>query len=429
MDKLTHFGLAGSGAVMAPEGSEASHAGGSTRPAEAPELSQIIDASPIPTFVLNRYHVITHWNRALASISGYPPEEAIGRSDPWRGFYANERPVLANLIIDGADPACLVEHYGETVRPSPLIDGAFESEAFLPPLAGGGRWLYFTAAPLRDDKGRIIGAIETLQDITERKEAEAALARYRDQLEDRVLQRTSELSEVNEELGQYAYAVSHDLRSPLRAMRNYADFLEVDLAETLNEEQKSYFSGMRQALRHGEELVSDLLALSTIGRAAISPQLTPLREFITELVGGMALGEDQCVRLAPEWPAVTAERTLLAQIFRNLIGNGLKFNRAAHKTIDLNWQAGPAGCCTITVRDNGIGIETRFFEQIFGIFQRLHTRREFDGTGIGLAIVRKAAQHLHGSVQVESTPGVGSVFTVTLPLQSAIPPGIPDEPS
>ena len=413
---------------MKTEESRAGQFAAAARPADEPGLAQIIDASPIPTFVLDRKHVITHWNRALAAISGYPGEQAVGRSDPWRAFYPQPRPVLANLIIDGADRTQLAAHYGDTLRPSPLIEGAFEAEDFLPPLVGGGRWLYFTAAPLYDGAGRIIGAIETLQDVTQRKQAEAALVSYRDQLEDRVRQRTSELSEVNEELGHYAYAVSHDLRSPLRAIRNYADFLEEDLAGTLSEEQQSYFSGIRQALQHGEDLVADLLALSAIGRAAISPQATPLGEFLAELVAGMALAEDQCVRLAPAWPVVTAERTLLAQIFRNLIGNGLKFNHCARKTVDLDWQAAPAGYCTISVRDNGIGIEARFFEQIFGIFQRLHTRREFDGTGIGLALVRKAVQHLHGSVSVASTPGAGSVFTVTLPLQSTLPGEAPHEP-
>jgi PAS domain S-box-containing protein len=387
-------------------------------PAEAvgqPGLTQIIDASPIPTFVLDHRHVITHWNRALAAISGIPQQEAIGSSDPWRAFYPEARPVLANLIIDGADRAGLVKLYGETIRPSTLIDGAFEVEDFLPPLTGGGRWLFFTAAPLRDSNGRIVGAIETLQDITERKEAEAALLRSHHQLEERVRQRTSELSDANEELSHYAYAVSHDLRSPLRATRNYADFLEEDLAGTLNDEQRSYFAGMRQALRHGEDLVSDLLALSAIGHTPMSPQMTPLDDFLTELVDGMALDKDQCVRLPPDWPAILVERTLLGQILRNLIGNGLKFNRSPQKMVEINWQEAPTAGMKITVRDNGIGIEPRFFEQIFGIFQRLHTRSEFEGTGIGLAIVRKAAQQLHGSVHIESAPGAGSCFTLVLP--------------
>jgi light-regulated signal transduction histidine kinase (bacteriophytochrome) len=129
----------------------------------------------------------------------------------------------------------------------------------------------------------------------------------------------------------------------------------------------------------------------------------------------MALDKDQCVRLPPDWPAILVERTLLGQILRNLIGNGLKFNRSPQKMVEINWQEAPTAGMKITVRDNGIGIEPRFFEQIFGIFQRLHTRSEFEGTGIGLAIVRKAAQQLHGSVHIESAPGAGSCFTLVLP--------------
>lgn len=380
-----------------------------------PGLTQVIEASPIPTFVLNRAHVITHWNRALEVISGVSRGQAIGSSDVWRAFYPQERPVLADFVLHGTDLSRLAVLYSDTLRPSPLIDGAYEAEEFLPQLTGGGRWLYFTAAPLRDTAGSLIGAIETLQDITERKLAEAALLRSRQELEERVRQRTSELSHANEELGQYAYAVSHDLRSPLRAICNYADFLEEDLAAVLQDEQRGYFSGMRQALRHGEDLVADLLALSAIGRAALSPQATPLGEFLAEVVDSLALADDQRVQLAPAWPTLTLERTLLGQIFRNLMGNGLKFNRAAQKTVELDWHAGPGDAYSISVRDNGIGIEPRYFEQIFGVFQRLHTRSEFDGTGIGLAIVRKAAQHLHGSVHVAARPEGGSVFTVILP--------------
>lgn len=394
-----------------------------------PGLTQVIDASPIPTFVLNQQHVITHWNRALELVSGYSRAQALGSSAPWRAFYPQERPVLADFILVGADRSLLAVLYSDTVRHSPLIDGAYEAEEFLPQLTGGGRWLYFTAAPLRDAAGGLIGAIETLQDITERKLAEAALLRARHDLEERVQQRTRELSDANEELGQYAYAVSHDLRSPLRAIRNYADFLEQDLAAALQDEQRGYFAGMRHALCHGEDLVADLLALSAIGRSALSPQATPLGEFLAEVVASLALADDQCVGLAPAWPTLTMERTLLAQIFRNLIGNGLKFNRAAQKRVELDWHAGPGEAYSIHVRDNGIGIEPRFFEQIFGVFQRLHTRSEFDGTGIGLAIVRKAAQHLHGSVSVAAQPDGGSVFTVILPLSSTLAGDLPHAPA
>lgn len=151
---------------------------------DEPGLAQILDASPIPTFVLNSQHDITHWNRALEVISGYPRVQVVGRRDAWRAFYQQPRPVLANLIVEGADASRLAALYGVTVRPSPLIDGAYETEGFFRNFGSNGRWLFFTAAPIHDGSGRVVGAIETLQDVTERYLAQAALkdseARFRE---------------------------------------------------------------------------------------------------------------------------------------------------------------------------------------------------------------------------------------------------------
>lgn len=389
--------------------------------AEDIRLAQIVEGSPIPTFVIDAQHRITHWNHALATTSGVAATQVLGTTMAWRAFYPEARPVLANLIIDAAGIDELIRLYGEHVRPSPLIEGAYECEGAFPLLTGKTHWFYFTAAPLRNADGQLVGAIETLQDISGRKAAETALQRHQDVLEERVRQRTAELLDANEELGQYAYAVSHDLRSPLRAIRNYADFLEEDLGDRLADEQRDYLNGIRQALQQGEELVADLLALSAIGRSSIMPQTVALGTFFTELIAGMALPANETVRLAGNWPTLVSERTLLGQVFRNLVSNALKFNRAAQKMVDIDWCEPAPGEIEIAVRDNGIGIEPRFFEQIFKVFHRLHTRHEFEGTGIGLAIVRKAAQHLNANVRVESTPGKGSTFTVTLPLRN-LPP-------
>lgn len=379
-------------------------------------MRQMLESSPIPTFVLDHEHVITHWNRALATISGRPAEAMIGTRSQWIAFYRDERPVLADLIIDRAEPDEVRRYYGNRGRPSALIDGAYEAEDFFTGLQGGGRWLYFTAAPLIDASGRIVGAIETMQDTTERKTAEDKLAHYKDQLEELIAQRTRELCIVNEELSHYAYAVSHDLRSPLRAIRNYSDFLLQDLEPVLSDEHRGYMSGLRQALQQGEELVSDLLELSAVGRSVVARDAIPLESFISEIVEAMALGNDVKVRMAAGLPVVRAERTLLGQIFRNLVSNAVKFNAEPEKIVEISARDVSPERCEVCVRDNGIGIEPRFHEQIFGVFTRLHTHREYPGTGIGLAIVRKAATRLDCEVSVESSPGEGSRFRLTLPL-------------
>lgn len=147
-------------------------------------LSQIVDGSSVATFVIDRDHRVTHWNRASEAMTGTPAAEVIGTRQQWRAFYSDERPVLADLILDGALDADVERFYAGKFGKSALIEGAYEAEDFFPKFGEGGRWLFFTAAPLRDAQGRIIGAIETLQDFTERRRAEAALreseARYRE---------------------------------------------------------------------------------------------------------------------------------------------------------------------------------------------------------------------------------------------------------
>lgn len=138
-------------------------------------LQQIVEGSSVATFVIDQDHVVSHWNRACEVATGTPAAHVIGTREQWRAFYDRERPVLADLILDGADENTIARYYAGKFHKSALIEGAFEAEDFFPAFGEHGRWLYFTAAPLRDDDGRVIGAIETLQDFTERRRAEAAL--------------------------------------------------------------------------------------------------------------------------------------------------------------------------------------------------------------------------------------------------------------
>ncbi len=138
-------------------------------------LAQIIQGTSIPTFVIGADHRVTHWNRACENLTGLTEAEMVGTRDQWRAFYDHRRPVMADLLVDEADPGTIAVHYKDKYRQSRVIDGAFEAEDFFPALGSKGKWLFFTAAPIRDSAGRITGAIETLQDISERKWAEAIL--------------------------------------------------------------------------------------------------------------------------------------------------------------------------------------------------------------------------------------------------------------
>lgn len=143
-------------------------------------LAQIVDSSPVATFALDSAHRVTHWNRACEILTGIAAASTLGTRGQWRAFYESERPVMADLIIDGETAKTVGRHYPDKWRQSDLIEGAFEAEDFFPHFGDGGRWLYFTAAPLRNGTGQVIGAIETLQDVTERRHAEAALQHSED---------------------------------------------------------------------------------------------------------------------------------------------------------------------------------------------------------------------------------------------------------
>ncbi len=156
-------------------------------------LAQTLQGDPVPTFVIDASHRVTHWNRALEALTGVRAAEVANSGQAARIFYGEVRPVMADMIVDGCIER-LEDFYGKTLRRSPVVPDAYEAEGYFPDIGGGGRWLAFTAAPLRDAAGRIIGAIETLQDVTERKQAEAALKHAYDELEMLVQQRTGELA-------------------------------------------------------------------------------------------------------------------------------------------------------------------------------------------------------------------------------------------
>lgn len=138
-------------------------------------LDQLADGNPVATFVIDAQHRVSHWNRACAALTGVSAAEMIGRSEHWRAFYPTARPILSDLVIDGVPDAMVEQHYRGKFRRSALIEDAYEVEDFFPNFGLEGRWLFFTAAPIRNAAGEIIGAIETLQDVTERRHAEAAL--------------------------------------------------------------------------------------------------------------------------------------------------------------------------------------------------------------------------------------------------------------
>jgi hypothetical protein len=279
---------------------------------------------------------------------------------------------------------------------------------------GKTRWLAVRGRIYRDESGRVVRISGVNYDISDRKKAEETARLMQLQLANQL----AETKRINEELAQYAYAVSHDLKGPLRAIRNYAQFLYEDLADTLSGEQTKYLEGLKTAVDQGDNLISDLLNLSRIDRVPLENEAADVPGVVAEIVSLLELTNGVEVTVAPEWPDFSVDRTLFKQILQNLISNAVKFNRHNPKRIEIGWHSAPEDAVDIFVCDNGIGIDPKYQQQIFRIFQRLHTEREYEGTGIGLAIVQKAAQRLGGAVRLESEPGKGSTFTLRLPREA-----------
>ncbi len=164
------------------------------------ELSQFLDSNPVPTFVINNEHVITHWNKACEHMLGYSSAAMVQTKRQWAPFYRNKRPVLADLIIGDDAEQRINEFYSQKFKESQLIKGAYEADDFFPNLGQSGLWIHFTAAPLYNNRGEIVGAIESLEDITERREAESALRQAHDNLENLVKKRTAQLADANNQL-------------------------------------------------------------------------------------------------------------------------------------------------------------------------------------------------------------------------------------
>jgi PAS domain S-box-containing protein len=343
----------------------------------------------------------TVWNDRMTEITGYTMEEI-----NHLGWYQTVYP----------DPRVRERAIERMSRMRQGDDMLFE-EWTITRADGEQRALLISTSVLESSDG-VTHVLAIMHDITERKRAEGALRRAHQEL----AAKAAELEAANAELEQYAYVVSHDIRAPLRAIRNYADFIQEDIAETLGEldekDLKLYLSGLGSAVREAEELVGDLLELSRVGRRGVPIEAVDVGAFLRGLIAILRPPADVEIVMADDWPTIEVEPVLLGQIFQNLIDNAIKFNRSPRKRITLGWRSigeEHEQQYELFVRDNGIGIDPRYHEQIFRVFERLHTREEYDGTGIGLAIVNKAVSKLGGSVRVASKPGKGSTFFVTLP--------------
>ena len=255
------------------------------------------------------------------------------------------------------------------------------------------------------------------RDITERKQAEEALRRAKDELEVRVKERTAELERRNQELQEFAFVASHDLSEPLRKIRTFGTLLKGRSAERLDEKDRDYVLRMTGAAERMQNLLDGLLRYSRVQTRGEEFEPVKLDQIVQDAKNDLEVMISKAgVRLEiTSLPEVTGDREQLQQLFQNLIANAVKFRRQGVDPLVRIYATGNRKCIRIMVEDNGIGFEEKYLDTIFTPFQRLHGRSEYEGIGMGLAICKKIVERHNGTITARSTPGKGSKFIVSLP--------------
>jgi PAS domain S-box-containing protein len=349
----------------------------------------LLEAAPDAMVVVNQAGRVVLMNLQAEKQFGYPREELIGKD------VTSIIPVgfAERLVADRMRSAqeSVEQQIGSGIE---LIgrrrDGSeFPIEMMLSPLAG--------------EKGILVTA--AIRDITKRKQADAYL-----------LRKVEELNRSNEELGQFAYIASHDLQEPLRMVTSYTELLARRYKGKLDSDADDFMTFAVDGAHRMQNLIKDLLTYSRVASDERRLRETSSQDALTHALRNLrtAIVDANAQITSGPMPTVFADNVQLVQVFQNLIGNAIKYQRHGAPKVHVSAAQAGTGGWIISVQDNGLGIEPAYFEKIFGMFQRLHQRDEFSGTGIGLAVCKKIIEQHGGRIWVASEPGQGSLFQFTL---------------
>ncbi|HEX2056070.1 MAG TPA: PAS domain S-box protein, partial [Nitrospiraceae bacterium] len=374
-------------------------------------LAAIVETSDDAIVSKSLDGIVATWNRSAEVMFGYRADEIVGTSilriiPPDR---AHEEAHILQRIKRGER----IEHF-ETIRRRK--DGT-EFPVSL------------TISPIKDVRGNLIGASKIARDITDKKWAEETLRRQTSQLQEqaanlsaaneRLVKQSAALEAANKELEGFSYSVSHDLRAPIRTIHSFVRIIEEDHSGRLDPELARCLGIIAKAAKQAGELIDDLLEFSRLGRQALQQGQVDMVGLVREVLDELRKedGAPGVTATVADLPACFGDRRLLKLAWMNLLSNALKYSRyREHPTIEVGWRASekPEELCIYYVKDNGVGFDMRYAHKLFGVFQRLHGKEEFEGTGVGLAIVQRIIHRHGGQVWGEGEVDRGATFYFTL---------------
>ena len=356
----------------------------------------LLEASLDPLVTISREGKITDVNEATEKVTGFARARLIG-SD-FSDYFADlekAREGYQRVFSEG-----YVRDYPLAIRHT----------------SGQITEVLYNATLFRNEKGEVEGVFAAARDITERKRAEEEVRKLNEELETRVAVRTEELRAVNKELEAFNYAVAHDLRAPLRHIHGFAELLGEEAGAVLSDSSKRHLETIRDSVRHMGQLLEDLLCLSRLGRQELRKQVCGLNSLVEEVVTGLKpeIKDREIEWRIAELPFVECDPALMKQILLNLLSNALKFTKPRQPAIIEIGQTTVDGEPVIFVRDNGVGFSMKYVDKLFGLFQRLHRQEDFEGTGVGLAIVQRIVHRHGGRVWAEAELNQGATFYLSL---------------